>query len=56
MPPVLGFCHVAESGITADVLGRHLTVETERIYEHKKNLSVIHLNKQKGYIKTALAL
>jgi hypothetical protein len=31
MSPVLGFCHVAASGITADVLGRHLTVETERI-------------------------
>jgi hypothetical protein len=25
---VLGFYHLAESGITADVLGRHLTVET----------------------------
>jgi hypothetical protein len=31
MPPVLGFCHVAESGIIADVLGRHLTVDTEKI-------------------------
>jgi hypothetical protein len=28
---VLGFYHLAESGITADVLGRHLTVETDRI-------------------------
>ncbi len=25
------FYHIAESGITTDVLGRHLTVETERI-------------------------
>ncbi len=31
LPPVLGFDHLAESGITTDVLGRHLTVETERI-------------------------
>jgi hypothetical protein len=30
LPPVLGFYHLSESGITADVFGRHLTVETER--------------------------
>jgi hypothetical protein len=28
---MLGFYYLAESGITADVLGWHLTVETERI-------------------------
>jgi hypothetical protein len=27
LPPVLGFCHLAESGITADVLGRALVAE-----------------------------
>ncbi len=31
LPPVLSFYYLSESGITADVLGRHLTVETERI-------------------------
>jgi hypothetical protein len=34
----------------------HLNVETERIRNMGiKNISVIHWNKQKGYIKTALA-
>jgi hypothetical protein len=51
MPTVLGFCHVAESGIIADVLGRHLTVETGKFFQ-----SVIQLNKQKSYIKIALTL
>jgi len=27
LPPVLGFCHLAESGIAADVLGRAVVAE-----------------------------
>jgi hypothetical protein len=38
-PSVLGFYHLAESGITENVLGRHLTVETERM----KNILKIYL-------------
>ncbi len=33
LPPVLGFYHLSESEITTDVLGRHFTVETEKVHQ-----------------------